>query len=264
MTVGPQLVCACIFALLPAGAAAGDPEIDRFERLIQHEEDRRKRQLPLIIQLARVQDADVIRYYLDNQGGTANINVTTSDGTTAIWHATMNMKKEVVALLAEYGANLHVQKKKSGLTPLMLAAMNGDDGCLDTLLKAGVDIDQKATPAGATAMALALQGGQVSSAQKLLDAGSKIDLSAHAWKMVVRLALHKKDQDREAATLAFIKGSIDDQRNKDILETLEYASEVASSADKKGIMDNDPDFDEPWEDQLETAKLEAPSEKDEL
>merc|ERR1712008_544082 len=147
--------------------------------------------------------------------GTADINVTIPDGTSAIWHAAQGQKKDVVELLAQYGANLHMQKKKSGLTELMLAAMNGDEGCISTLLKAGVDKDQTATPAGATAMALALQGGQVPSAQQLLDAGSKIDLSKHPWKMVIRLALHKKEEVREAATLAFVRDAIaNDSKNQ--------------------------------------------------
>merc|ERR1712008_205654 len=202
--------------------------------------------------------------------GTADINVTIPDGTSAIWHAAQGQKKDVVELLAQYGANLHMQKKKSGLTELMLAAMNGDEGCISTLLKAGVDKDQTATPAGATAMALALQGGQVPSAQQLLDAGSKIDLSKHAWKMVIRLALHKKEEVREAATLAFVRDAIaNDSKNQDIYDTLEWAAELAAKQDKipnvmGDVMGDDPDFDEPWEDSKETAQLAAPSEKDEL
>jgi hypothetical protein len=109
MAVGSQLVCACLCALL-TGAIAEDPDTARFERLIKYEEDHKK-QLPLIIQLVRVHDADVIKYYLDHKG-TADINATISDGTSAIWHAAQGQKKDVVALLAQYGANLHVQKKE--------------------------------------------------------------------------------------------------------------------------------------------------------
>jgi hypothetical protein len=144
--------------------------------------------------------------------------------------------------------------------------MNGDEGCISTLLEAGVDKDQTATPAGATAMALALQGSQVPSAQQLLDAGSKIDLSKHAWKMVIRLALHKKEEVREAATLAFVRDAIaNDSKNKDIYETLEWAAQLAAKqGEAPKVMDDDPDFDAPWEDSKETAELAAPSEKDEL
>eukprot|EP00419_Tripos_fusus_P030707 CAMPEP_0172762774 /NCGR_PEP_ID=MMETSP1074-20121228/174141_1 /TAXON_ID=2916 /ORGANISM="Ceratium fusus, Strain PA161109" /LENGTH=264 /DNA_ID=CAMNT_0013597233 /DNA_START=83 /DNA_END=877 /DNA_ORIENTATION=+ len=264
MTGGAQLVCACVCVIFLTAASAEVPVSERFEGLIQNEEDRRKG-LPLIMQLVRVHDAEVIKYYLD-QKGTEDINATTSDGTSAIWHAALGMKKDTVAVLAEYGADLHVQKKKSGLTPLMVAAMNGDEGCVGALLKAGVDMDQTATSAGGTAMALALQSGHVQSAQQLLDGGSKIDLSTHAWKMVVRLSLKKKEEVAEAARLAFIRDAIvDNPTNKDIYETLEFASQVAATAEKKGkVVDNDPDFDEPWGDEKETAQLAAPPGKDEL
>jgi len=263
MTVLPQLVCVCVCALLPTVAIAGVPVNERFEGLIRHEESRRKG-LPLIMQLVRVLDAEVIKYYLD-QRGTADLNATTSDGTSAVWHAALGMKKETIEVLAEYGADLSVQKKKSGLTPLMVASMNGDEDCVAALLKAGADIDQKANSAGGTAMALALQSGHVQTAQQLLDAGSKIDLSAHAWKMVIRLSLRQKEEVREAARLAFIREAIeDDPTNKEIYETLEFAANVAEHVDKKGkAIDTDPDFDEPWEDQQETARL-APPDKDEL
>lgn len=71
-----------------------------------------------------------------------DINMKSSDGTTALLLATENGQQGVVKLLLDSGADINT-KGSGGMTALMLAAKNGHEAVVRLLLDHDTNIDTK-------------------------------------------------------------------------------------------------------------------------
>jgi ankyrin repeat protein len=95
---------------------------------------------------------------------------TASTGATALMWAVASVHPEVVRVLVEGGADVHVSSHK-GFTPLLFAAINGDVGTAAILLAAGARVNDRGSD-GTHALPLAIVNQQDRFALFLLERGA--------------------------------------------------------------------------------------------
>jgi ankyrin repeat protein len=123
--------------------------------------------------IAAVKDGnrDAVRTLL-SQSSTADVNVSESDGTTALHWAVRADDVETVRMLLKAGANAKVASR-NGVTPLLLAATNGNAVVVEALLKAGAD-PKASLSEGQTILMTAARTGSVSAVNALLTNGADV------------------------------------------------------------------------------------------
>src|SRR3984957_7571074 len=102
-----------------------------------------------------------------------NVNIATSDGTTALHWAAHNGDVELVERLLGAGADAKA-KNQFGATPMSEAAFAGNVAIVEKLLKAGADPDSPSAD-GQTALMLVARTDNVAAAKLLLDHGAHVD-----------------------------------------------------------------------------------------
>ena len=90
--------------------------------------------------------------------------------------ASFNGHLEVVLLLLDRGADLHVKDTKSGANPLLLASEKGHLEVVLLLLDRGVDLHVKDTKNGMTPLHWASQNGHLKVVLLLLDGGADLNV----------------------------------------------------------------------------------------
>jgi uncharacterized protein len=104
----------------------------------------------------------------------ADVNATSSDGSTALLWAAYNNDAEMAKALLAAGAKVDVANKY-GVTPLLQAARTGDAAVMDVLLKAGANPKQT-HPEGETTLMAASRSGSVEAVNLLL--AKAVDVNA--------------------------------------------------------------------------------------
>lgn len=103
------------------------------------------------------------------------INVQNNQGMTPLWLGAIAGHLNVVALLCEEGADLHLLTK-GGCTPLYSACFHGHLGVVKYLLKHGAEVDLHTTNnRGATPLFSACAGGQIEVVKYLLEQRAEVD-----------------------------------------------------------------------------------------
>ena len=174
------------------------------------------RDLPLV-EAARAADADAVRALLERQ---VDVNVTETDGTTALHWAAYQGDIETARMLLTAGADAGAANRY-GVTPLVLAAGRGNAPIVDALLDAGAD-PNTSLPEGETVLMTAARTGNVDVLRLLLARGA--DLRAReSWRG--QTALHwAAAENHPAAVHALIELGADvDERSTAGWSALLYA-----------------------------------------
>ena len=108
---------------------------------------------------------------------------------TALMWAAAKKHPDVVALLVEYGADVHAQTR-GNFTPLMFAAQQGDIDSIRILLTAGADVNQ-VSPQYGTALVVASASGMAQAAIFLLEQGADPDLTDSHGNTPLHYAVRK-------------------------------------------------------------------------
>jgi ankyrin repeat protein len=103
----------------------------------------------------------------------SKINVSETDGTTALHWAVRQDNLDIIRLLVRSGANVKAANRY-GVTPLSLAAESGNVEIIELLLREGADANE-ALPEGETVLMTAARAGHTGAAKALLKAGAKPD-----------------------------------------------------------------------------------------
>ena len=96
------------------------------------------------------------------------------NGETALMVASRSGNVDLVALLADRGANVNAVESWRGQTALMWAASEGHVDVVRLLIKHGANIHER-SKVGFTALLFAARQGQIDAAMALLDAGANPD-----------------------------------------------------------------------------------------
>ena len=107
------------------------------------------------------------------KNGSAAVNATAADGSTAVMYAAANNDLELVRALIQAGANVKL-KNQFGTSALTEAAIIGSAPVIDALLKAGADPNFR-NPDGETPLMAAARSGKVDAARLLLAGGADIN-----------------------------------------------------------------------------------------
>lgn len=128
-------------------------------------------------------------------------------GQTPMMWAAAQKHPQVIALLADYGADVNAASSleewerqvtmeprdkwlpPGDMTPLHFAAREGCLACIDTLLSLGAEID-RATPKGLTPLLFAIINGHYDVAWALIEAGADVNLSDDTNRSPLYAAVH--------------------------------------------------------------------------
>jgi hypothetical protein len=101
-----------------------------------------------------------------------------ADGCTGLWLACEQGHVDVVTLLCNHGANVHVTKQPGDVTPLYIAAQNGHTNVVTLLLQHGA-LPNAAKATGATPLYIAAQQNFSDIVSALLRAGAGVGIVNH-------------------------------------------------------------------------------------
>jgi ankyrin repeat protein len=113
--------------------------------------------------------------------GGADVNVSQSDGMTALHWAALNGSVEIAKMLAYAGAHLEAGTRIGSYTPLHLASQAGDAALVAALLEAGADANAVTATGGATALHFAAAAGSAPTITTLLDHRADPNATETAW-----------------------------------------------------------------------------------
>ncbi len=117
-------------------------------------------------------NTDIVKLLLEHG---ADVNAKAKDNSTALIRASFKEHKDIVKLLLKYGADINA-KDEDGETALMLASMQGYIGIVKSLLDNGADVNAKDND-GLTALMFASSAGSIDTVKLLLkhkaDANAK-------------------------------------------------------------------------------------------
>jgi ankyrin repeat protein len=122
--------------------------------------------------LTAVKKADLAAVRRLLQEGAA-VNVSETDGSTALHWAVESDDPEITRLLLKAGADAK-RANRYGLTPLHLAAVNGNASVMRDLLEAGAN-PNAALPEGETVLMTAARTGSIEAVTLLLDRGADVN-----------------------------------------------------------------------------------------
>ena len=109
----------------------------------------------------------------------AQVDMQSKDGLTALLVACYYGQFRVVSLLLDKSADLNLQEKHHGASPLLVSSWKGHTDIAQLLLDNGAKVDQLLTHAygyGASSLLLASQNGHYEIVELLLDKNAQIDL----------------------------------------------------------------------------------------
>ncbi|CUG13327.1 ankyrin repeat protein, putative, partial [Bodo saltans] len=105
----------------------------------------------------------------------APVDSSQADGCTGLWLASEQGHVDVVKLLCDHGANVHVAKQPGDVTPLYIAAQNGHTTVVTLLLQHGA-LPNAAKATGATPLYIAAQQNFSDIVSALLRAGAGVGI----------------------------------------------------------------------------------------
>lgn len=108
----------------------------------------------------------------------ADLNQTTSNGTTALIAASENGHLGIVTLLIDKGARIDLARHSDGLTALMSASQSGNVDIVKLLLDAGNDINSYTKDFGKNALMIACFHGNTDVVEYLVERGAKINYAS--------------------------------------------------------------------------------------
>lgn len=120
----------------------------------------------------------------------ANINIHLEGGITPIWYAIHNNNAGIVQLLIEYGAMVNVVCDE-GTTPVYYAAEVGSDVIVDLLIKAGAEVNEK--PFGKSLLSLAIKKRNYCMISLLIKGNANVNLQDDNGKTPLCHAIKNND-----------------------------------------------------------------------
>ena len=143
-----------------------------------------------LIEWARKGDVEEVRKCIQNG---ADVNSVNNGWTTALTLSSSEGCTEIVKLLLENGANVHIRSGLFSVTALMLASFNGHTETVKLLLEYGADLEandnQDWTP-----LMWAIKGGYYKSYPRtlkiLLENGADLETKNHKGETVFMLVAH--------------------------------------------------------------------------
>lgn len=103
-----------------------------------------------------------------------------SSGQAAVYYASHYGSDTVLSFLLSSGANINVQEKNAGWTPLIVASNEGFDECVSLLIEAHAHLDIRDID-GCTALICAASNGHTNIVSSLLKAGANVYLNDGTW-----------------------------------------------------------------------------------
>ena len=155
-----------------------------------------------------------------------DLNKIVEDCGTPLHVASMNGHKEIVEILIDSGADVHIGNGWGNMTPLHLAARKGQKDIAQMLIKEGIDVDVKDED-GNTPLLEASEYGHKELIQLLIDNGANVNVADAEFN---ETPLHRASRGEYRATVELlIKEGID----VDVVDIggrtpLSYAAEYAN------------------------------------
>ncbi|MTI82766.1 MAG: hypothetical protein FH756_02470 [Firmicutes bacterium] len=94
--------------------------------------------------------------------------------------------------LLEYSAEVNVQDKQTGLTPLMTTAYIGDANIVRELLQNGAEVNEKCNENGMTPLMLGTDRGNIDIVKELLDASAKVSPRDNQGRTALWIAVRNR------------------------------------------------------------------------
>ena len=118
----------------------------------------------------------------------ADVNEKAPDGLTPLLLAARSGYLEIVKVLLEAGASVHIVDWAMKSTPLHKSAYMGHADIIPLLISKGIDINAQGPYNGYTALHDATWHAHIEAVKTLIDAGARLDLKGHDGKTPLDLA----------------------------------------------------------------------------
>jgi len=137
-----------------------------------------------LIKAIRAGDDDALRAAILTE---ANLNDRSGSGSPAIVVAAESRNASAVRILAEAGARLDNENRRTNATALTVAAEIGDAAVARALLEAGADPDETGS-GGEPALIKAARNGHTNVTQVLIDGGADLEVTDLSGATAVEIA----------------------------------------------------------------------------
>jgi ankyrin repeat protein len=145
----------------------------------------------------------ILTYLLEHG---ANLELTDSNGFTAIHLATISNRPKSLSVLLRHGANVHMATN-SGFTPLMFSASDNSSECTAILLQHDAAVDA-VDAEGYTALWIASLYGRLPIVELLVEGGSDIEIANNNGKKARDIARERN----HTAVVEYLDSALNDKR----------------------------------------------------